>query len=153
MDPLQITSVIAVLRNQNKFLLVQRALTENIFPGKWQNLGGKVELGETIEQALIREAKEEVGIEVFDHPVFLQSYSWKKNQQTPIRLGLIFLINLNGSTQKYKIKLNKELSNYNWFTFNKLKHMDHKDLLIGKGNNTGTLGQIQKAIHYCKSLK
>ena len=39
-----IVTVIAILKDgKGRFLLVQRADHDDIFPSKWQNLGGKVE--------------------------------------------------------------------------------------------------------------
>jgi 8-oxo-dGTP diphosphatase len=40
------------------------------FPGHWDLIGGHVEEGETPEQALIREVKEELGIELLDYRFF-----------------------------------------------------------------------------------
>ncbi len=78
---LQIVSVIAVIRNnKGNYLLVQRAKNDDIFPLKWQNLGGKIELFETVEEALRREIEEEIVLALKDiNPIFLQSYSWKKD--------------------------------------------------------------------------
>ncbi|MFW6173896.1 MAG: NUDIX domain-containing protein, partial [Elusimicrobiota bacterium] len=64
MQPLQITSIITVVNCANKFLLVQRVDKDGIFPGKWQNPGGKIELGENVEAAIERELKEETGLEL-----------------------------------------------------------------------------------------
>lgn len=141
-QPLQIVSVIISLRCEGKFLLVQRDKNDDIFPGKWQNLGGKIELGETVEEAVKREIKEEIGIEIKKHPFFLQSYSWKKDDESPVRLGLIFLIELEGKTEKYQIKLESELVNYGWFTLEKIERMNNQDKLIGKDSPTGTFGQL-----------
>lgn len=124
MQPLQITSVIVVLKCQDNFLLVQRSENDDIFPGKWQNMGGKIELGETVEKAIKREVKEEIGLEVKSHPVFLQSYSWKKDDDSPVRLGLIFLINLEGKPDRYKIQLDEELSNYAWVDIKEASEMN-----------------------------
>ena len=78
-NPLQIISVILVIRCQNKFLLVQRSKEDDIFPGFWQNMGGKIEVGETVEKAISREMMEEVGLKLESTPIFLHSYSWKKD--------------------------------------------------------------------------
>lgn len=144
MVPLQLVSVIVVIGCSNKFLLVQRKRTDDIFPGKWQNLGGKIELGETVEEAIKREISEEVGIKVIKHPIFLQSYSWKKNKESSVRLGLIFFVKLDGKFQDYKIKLDSDLDNYDWFNLGEIKKLDEKYKLIGKGSPTGTLGQISQ---------
>ena len=93
-NPLQVISVILVIRCQGKFLLVQRSENDDIFPGHWQNMGGKVEVGETIEQAISREMGEEVGLKLESVPIFLHSYSWKKDDASPTKLGAIFLIDL-----------------------------------------------------------
>lgn len=143
-QPLQIVSVIVALKCRDKFLLVQRDKNDEIFPGKWQNLGGKIEVGEQVEEAIKREVEEEIGIKVDKHPVFLQSYSWKKDEVSPIRLGLIFLISLGGKTEDYKIKLDLELTNYGWFTYKEIEQMNEKDILIGKNSPTGTFGQLSQ---------
>lgn len=146
MQPLQIISVIVVLKCLDKFLLVRRSEDDDIFPGKWQNMGGKIELGETVEKAIKREVKEEIGLEVNSRPIFLQSYSWKKDDDSPIRLGLIFLINLGGEPDDFEIKLDEELSDYVWVDLKGAKKMNEEDKLIGKDSPTGTFGQLSRAV-------
>jgi 8-oxo-dGTP diphosphatase len=45
-----------------KFLLGLRAPTKTAWPDHWDTIGGRVEDGESLEEALIREAQEEVGV-------------------------------------------------------------------------------------------
>jgi|GEM_PF-238695 len=52
----------AIVRNKNELLCAQRGYGSLI--GKWEFPGGKVELGETEQQALAREIKEELSIDV-----------------------------------------------------------------------------------------
>jgi 8-oxo-dGTP pyrophosphatase MutT (NUDIX family) len=54
----------AVLDDRGRLLLVQRSST-----GKWQLPGGHMEVGESIEEACIRETREEIGLKV--EPVHL----------------------------------------------------------------------------------
>jgi 8-oxo-dGTP diphosphatase len=61
----KITEVAAavILRADGSFLLGQRA-PDTFYPGYWEFPGGKVEAGETPHQALVRELREELEIEV-----------------------------------------------------------------------------------------
>lgn len=54
--------VAAILENEGKILLAQRPEHADQ-PGMWEFAGGKVEAGETQPEALIRELREELGIE------------------------------------------------------------------------------------------
>ena len=52
----------AIIYNNDKIFVVQRA--EGSMTGRWEFPGGKVEEGETAEQACRREIKEELGIDL-----------------------------------------------------------------------------------------
>jgi 8-oxo-dGTP pyrophosphatase MutT (NUDIX family) len=56
-------TVVCAIWIGDKILLCQR-LKDDCFKGGWQATGGKVDEGETFEQAAIREAYEESGIEI-----------------------------------------------------------------------------------------
>ncbi len=63
--------VAALIRREGKFLICQRP--ENKARALlWEFVGGKVEQGETKEQALIRECREELGITVAVGAVFAE---------------------------------------------------------------------------------
>ena len=55
---------LGVLVRDGSMLLVRRAPCVRVFPGAWDLFGGHVECGEHLEEALRREAREELGIEV-----------------------------------------------------------------------------------------
>lgn len=57
-----IEAVVAVLRRGDRFLVIQRA-REVILPGYWAPPSGRIEAGETQEQAVVREVVEELGLE------------------------------------------------------------------------------------------
>lgn len=61
---MQITEVVAALIwNNNRFMANRRPLHKTR-GGLWEFVGGKVEKGESKEQALIRECKEEMDVEI-----------------------------------------------------------------------------------------
>lgn len=54
----------ALIEEQGAVLAAQRSATMTL-PLKWEFPGGKIEVGETAEECLIRELKEELGVTVF----------------------------------------------------------------------------------------
>lgn len=57
-------SVVAFLRCQGKILLLKRAMTKKVDPGKYTGVGGKVEPGESFVDAVVREVQEETGLTI-----------------------------------------------------------------------------------------
>ena len=63
--------VAALIRQGEKFMIFQRP--ENKTRAfQWEFVGGKVEAGETLEEALIRECREEIGVTVNVGEVFME---------------------------------------------------------------------------------
>ncbi len=59
--------VLAVITYSHRVLIIRRALASAEMPGLiWAFPGGKVEDGETLEQAVIREVTEETGLQLGD---------------------------------------------------------------------------------------
>jgi 8-oxo-dGTP diphosphatase len=63
-----VVGVSAVILDKDKILLEKRKNSPG--KGKWSVPGGLVELGEDVEQAVIREVKEETGLEVCEPRLF-----------------------------------------------------------------------------------
>ena len=60
---MRVEVVAAVIQKDNKIFCAQRNLSKSM-GGKWEFPGGKIETGETREEALVREIKEELDSEI-----------------------------------------------------------------------------------------
>lgn len=70
-----------VLNSEGRLYLQKRSENKDIQPGKWDtSVGGHVDYGETVEEALLREVKEELGIVDF-LPRFILSYVFESKQE------------------------------------------------------------------------
>ncbi len=74
----QVKVAAAVIRNQNRIFATQRGYGE--YKDNWEFPGGKIEAGETAQEALVREIHEELAMEIevgdligiieYDYPAF-----------------------------------------------------------------------------------
>lgn len=80
MTMLKIVDVVAaIIEKDHKILLAQRPPHADQ-PGMWEFAGGKVEAGETQPQALIRELREELGIDA-EPGVYVASHQREVSQR------------------------------------------------------------------------
>lgn len=74
-------ATLLLLRADGKFLLQHRADNATRAPGMWGFFGGGIEEGETPEQALVRECKEELDIDVVDYTLRYQKHCvWTEHE-------------------------------------------------------------------------
>ncbi len=79
---LKIVAAIALINDDNKILLSKRPKNKHL-SGFWEFPGGKVEIGETPEVALIREIKEELNIDINNKciaPLSFSEFDYKEFQ-------------------------------------------------------------------------
>ena len=78
-------ATLCYIKKNNQTLMLHRVKKENdIHEGKWNGLGGKFEASETPEECVIREVKEESGLNIFNpklhgfisFPAFDQVQDW-----------------------------------------------------------------------------
>ncbi len=56
-------AVVGVVKFKDKILLLKRNFSRRTSPGKWQVVSGTLEAGEAAEDCVLREVKEETGLE------------------------------------------------------------------------------------------
>lgn len=67
---------------QGRIYLQKRSMKKDIAPGLWDtSVGGHVDFGETLEEAVRREAREELGMRLRVEPRFLFQYVWKSSRE------------------------------------------------------------------------
>lgn len=102
----------AVMVKNNKILILQRNKNEDIFPNMWELPSGKRELLETSENALLREVKEETGLNVkIIMPFFVFDYQIEKPEEIRDSTQINFLVK---PINDCKVKISSEHQNFAW---------------------------------------
>ena len=102
----------ALVENDGKILICKRADNRDHAPGQWEALGGRVEQGETLEQAVAREAKEETGLDVeVIGPIY--TFLFLRGAEKAEHLGVSFWCRYKGG----EVKIDPyEHSEFRWAT-------------------------------------
>lgn len=118
-------------RDFSKILLLKRNEEKrNKNKADWGNVGGRVELGELLIDACLREAREEIGVTL--NPEKLKLIEIK---ETPHFTNIFHAIHFVYATildENEKITLNDESDEYKWFNLDTLpdKMLDSKEHLL-----------------------
>ena len=115
----------AVINKKNEVLLIKK--THNIFKDQWALPGGHVDYGETVEKAVAREAKEEVGLKIVK-PQLFGVYSDPKRDPRYHIISLVYI------ARKFtgKVRGDYESSDQKFFKFNQIPKeiaADHRLIL------------------------
>lgn len=93
-------SVVAIFSPDKKVLLVRRPDDEETNPGLWECPGGHRETGETVEDAAIREVKEETGLDVHVQPG-REYFSTKDGKVGVIVRGTVMITDFKLQTEEH----------------------------------------------------
>lgn len=101
-------AVKGVIIHKDRALIVQRSADDEIGANTWECAGGKVEFGEGLEDALIREAKEEVGLTiVVDKLLYAVTFKAYEHRQ-------VVLLTYACAASDKVVSLSEEHKNYLW---------------------------------------
>lgn len=104
-----------VFNNQNEVLIALRP-PHVVQPGVWEFPGGKVETGETLENALIREFQEEIGIHITQAAFFLKIEKPSSEKNSVLTLHIFRVLQFSGTPRGCE---NQEIR---WVPINTLKN-------------------------------
>ncbi|WP_019154264.1 NUDIX hydrolase [Robertmurraya massiliosenegalensis] len=110
-----VVAVKGVIVYEGRVLIVQRTKEDKIGGGTWECVGGKIEFGEELESALLREIKEEVGLSVT-----VEKLLYATTFKTDPTRQVVILTYLCSSDSSNAI-LSKEHSSFKWATKEQLR--------------------------------
>ena len=127
MADLSRTIAVALLRNdRDELLLCKMAEDRGVFPGQWGLPGGGLEPGERMVDALAREMREELGIEIENiEPAFFKDGRHEKifADGSKKSVYMIFLV-FHCTAASEPIRLNDEFTEYRWVRQGDLADLD-----------------------------
>ena len=116
--------VIGVVISDKKILMTQRSDSslegETSFRGFWQFPGGSVEFGENPKVSVVRELKEELGVDVSVVSFVPHIYTSVRNNWQGI--FMVYICQMNDS-EKQKIVLNHEATQFKWCSLSQITQM------------------------------
>ena len=87
-------AVKSMIVNNGKLLIVKRANNDRYMPGIWEIPGGKLDIGENLLDGLIRETKEETGLEIaVNRQISVRHFTRDDSQEIEMHIFLCYAIN------------------------------------------------------------
>ncbi|WP_411836368.1 NUDIX hydrolase [Paenibacillus taichungensis] len=103
-----------VIENKGRVLILKRSGADEVAAGSWETVGGKIDFGEELEEALAREVKEEAGLKVsVEKILFATTFFTDPHRQ------IVLLTYLCRATDD-RVILSEEHSEYMWATRSEL---------------------------------
>lgn len=103
--------ILAVIQHEGKFLFTKRVDSYAPYHGRWQLPGGGLEFGENPVQALHREIREELGVEIKNIKLIPFIDTRVRNNWQ----GIFISFHCHLENPNTEITLNEEASEYRWF--------------------------------------
>lgn len=102
----------------DRFLLVHRSDKARGAHFFWETPGGRLEFGESTEEALLREIAEEVGLKITIMEL-LSSWHFMKDENTQV-IGLTYLC----KTDENNVTLSSEHNDFRWIKYEELANLN-----------------------------
>ena len=120
--------VCPIIKNNGDYLLCKMANDRGVFPGQWALSGGGMEPGETIEEALRREIREELGEELqikeiapwtFRDDIRVKTYPDGRKEE----IYMLYLI-FDCISANRQVTFNDEFQEIKWVSPNEIGQLD-----------------------------
>ena len=133
-----------VSNDNNQVLLQKRSANKRMFPNKWTLLTGHVELGESFEEAGLREIKEEIGMDVSLNNLHLFARRIFTKEDSNPDVTYFFYTKCNLSETDFIIQ-QEELSEVKWYSIDEVINMirNHDDSLLLNENRIQLFEYLQ----------
>src|SRR6056297_3191698 len=106
-------SAVIIRDKDNKVFIGKRSLNKEYSPGEWETIGGRVEKGEKIEEALEREVREELNVKI-EKVRYFKDYSFEG------RTFKHFIIKLKNEPKPNK----DDFEDWGWFNREEIKNKE-----------------------------
>lgn len=100
--------VSVLLEHDGSVLLLHRAVSKDHGSGEWEPVSGRVESGETAEQAAVREVDEETGLRAYDLQPF-DTFSFRRTTGEEL-IGITF----RAKVDVRDVSISAEHDQYKW---------------------------------------
>ena len=123
----------------NTYLLLKRSQTKDFAPGAWECVTGRVDQGEGFDEAVVREVREEIGVEVAPEYILGTTHFYRGTAVPENELiGVIYLCTI---ADPAAITISEEHDEYRWLTATQAVAM----LVEDDATTAWTRGVIQRA--------
>jgi 8-oxo-dGTP diphosphatase len=133
--PYKLSVKAVILDSERRCLLIRRSPANHNFVGKWEWPGGKVDAGEDFATAVVRETREETGLEVE-----ITDLAGVTSFEMPV--GQIVVLCMEARVLSGEIHLSEEHDDFAWVPlkeFSSWNLLDHnKSLMLEYASSKGT---------------
>lgn len=94
-----------ILNSEGRVYVQRRTLTRKVFPGTWDIVGGHVETGESLQEAIAREINEETGWAL--RKIGMQIADWEWEHGGVVRREIDYLVEVDGDLPTPRLEAGK----------------------------------------------
>ena len=121
-DGLRVTVGALIVDDRGRAFVHRRGWDRELFPGCWDIVGGHVEPGESMLEALAREIEEETGWRLVGEPALVDVSEWKGRREFD------FLVEVEGDLGRPRLELPQHIE-FRWVSLEELPLLDENRIV------------------------